>query len=194
MGARPPTAVDGSRRQIARQTSQTLRHLLARPVDVHALFKIDGHIADAVFGHRAHDRLVRQAEQLLLDGRGDPLLDLLRGHARHLQHDLDLRRRNIGKRVDRQVQVCPDAGRSEYTCRDQHQHALTQRELNQAWQHHCSPASKPLSAPTPATATRAPAGRLARTTAMASSVLATATSWKRKPLSVATKTPGTPCT
>ncbi len=69
---------------------------------------------------------MRNPQHFLFDRHGDARLDFLRRHARRLQDDLDLRRRDIGERIDRQAQKSMDAGADQDACDDQHQQALSQ--------------------------------------------------------------------
>jgi hypothetical protein len=84
-------------RQIAHHTRQALVHLIARPIDIGAVVEIDGDIGNRIFGDRAQDRLMRNAQHLLLDGGDHAAFHLLGRHARSLQDDLDLGRGNVGK-------------------------------------------------------------------------------------------------
>ncbi|MCW2019198.1 hypothetical protein ACVILJ_000068 [Bradyrhizobium diazoefficiens] len=76
--------------KVTSDVRQPLGDLVARPVDIRAVLEIDRDVGERVFGGRAKDLLVRQAQQFELDRDGDALLDLLRRQARCLHDDFHL--------------------------------------------------------------------------------------------------------
>ena len=95
--------------QVALRIIQPFRDLLARPVDVGALIKIDGNVGDCILCSGAQNLLVRDTEHLQFDRGDNARFDLFRGHARSLHDDLYLCRGNIGECIYRQVAVRRDA-------------------------------------------------------------------------------------
>ena len=152
IGAMPPLAPGG---RLPMRGGQAFADLLARPVDVGAVLEIDGDVGQRVFGSRAQQALVRDAEQFLLDRHGEAGFDFLRRHARRLQDDLDLRRRDVGKGIDRQATEGLNAGADQHGGQHQQQQALGQRKADQRGQHYSlpTPVSIAFSPETPLTAT-----------------------------------------
>jgi hypothetical protein len=112
------------RRQAAPDAVQALRHLLSRPVDIGAVLEIYCDVRERVFRHRAQHGLVRQAQHLHFDGRGDARLDFLRRHARCLGDNLDLGRRNVGEGIDWQILKRIAAHPDQQGRQHEHQQAL----------------------------------------------------------------------
>ena len=152
-------AAGGAGRQVALCGGQAFADLLAGPVDIGAVLEIDGDVGQRVFGGRAQQALVRDAEHFLLDRHGEAGFDFLRRHAGRLQDDLDLRRGHIGEGVDRQAAKGLHAGADQHGGQHQQQQALGQRKADQRGQHYSlpTPVSIALSPETPLTATRSPA-------------------------------------
>ena len=159
-------AAGNARRQVVHRRGQAFADLLARPVDVGAVLEIDGDVGQRVLRGRAQQALARDAEQLLLDRHGEPGLDFLRRHAGGLQDDLDLRRRDIRKGVDRQAEEGMHAGADQHDGQHQDEQALGQRKTDQCSQHHSlpTPLSMALSPDTPLTAIRSPLAMPSMTT------------------------------
>ena len=148
-----------ARRQIAQHIHQPLRHLLARPVDIDAIAKIQCDIGNGVFGYRAQHALPGDTQHFLFDRRHYARLDLLRRHAGCLHDDLDLGRGHIRKGIDRQVQQTDSAGPRRQQGEHAHQQPLRQGKFDQSCQgpalHHSPPmpVSAALMAATPRTTT-----------------------------------------
>jgi hypothetical protein len=119
-------AAAGVGRQVLHHAVQALIDLLARPIDLGAIFKVQRDVGQRVLGCRAQHLLPGYAQQLLLDGHGDAGLDLFRRHAWRLEDDLDLRGRHIREGVDGQPQIGHGAGCHQHRRQDQHQHTLAQ--------------------------------------------------------------------
>jgi hypothetical protein len=120
---------------------QTLVHLIARPIDIGAVVEIDGDIGNRIFGDRAQDRLMRNAQHLLLDGGDHAAFHLLGRHARSLQDDLDLGRGNVGKASMGRLTKGPCPAERQQHRQPQHRHAPCQRGLDQLAQHRLAPCS-----------------------------------------------------
>lgn len=136
IGASPPRNID---RQVLGDAVQALGHLIAGPVDVDAVLKIDSDVREGIFGDGPQDLLVGDAEKFQLDGCGDTRLDFFGRHSRRLHDHLHLHRRDIGEGVDWQavkcITACRDQGRSQH----QDDQALAEGEFDKPAQHFTSP-------------------------------------------------------
>jgi hypothetical protein len=99
--------------------AEPLGNLLPGPVDVGTFGEIERDIGQRILRDGAQHGLIGYAEELHLDRRRDTRFDLLGRHARRLDDDLDLGRRDVGKRVDWQLQKRLQARRREQQ-RDEH--------------------------------------------------------------------------
>ena len=129
-------AAAGAGRQVALGGGQALADLLARPVDVGAVLEIDGDVGQGVFGSRAQQALVRDAEHFLLDRHGEARFDFLRRHAGRLQDDLDLCGGHVGKGINWQANESLHPGADEHGGQHQQQQALGQRKTDQRGEHY----------------------------------------------------------
>ena len=169
-GRQPPADALG---QIAHDTGQALTDLLACPVDVGAVGKVQRDVGNGVFGLRAQHRLVRNAQQFLLDGGDDACLNLRGRHARGLEDDLHLGSRDVREGVNGQITHRQPARAHQAQRQHRDQQALRQGKGNQTLQHHGAvpswprPSQAPLRAAMPPTATSSPTFNPERTGCMA---------------------------
>ena len=115
-----------------------LRHLLASPINVDTFFEVDGDVGNAVLGHRAHDLLVGNAQQLLLNRFDNSLLNFDRRHAWDFEDQLGLSRRNIRKCINRQIQPSLGACQNNDQSQAQREVAVTQAQSDEGFKHHSS--------------------------------------------------------
>ena len=86
---RQPTADPGGK--IGHRIGQAFAHLLAGPVNVGAVGKIESDVGDRIFCNSTQRALLRNTEQFQLDRRHDACFHLLRRHSGRLDDDLHLR-------------------------------------------------------------------------------------------------------
>ena len=126
-------------------------------------------------GHAVHRRLERHADQRLDVGAGEP---------GRFGLDLDQRRGELGKHVERGVVRGPDADGHQDDRERHHRQSQPQRSGNQCAHHAGRPAyfptpnSVPNSSAAPSVTTRVPAGGPCRSTAVSPTISASATRWR----------------
>ena len=138
-------------RQVTGDIRESLRNLVARPVNIGAVFEIECDVGKRVFGRRAQNLLVRDAKEFEFDWHRYALLDLLRRQARRLHDDFDLNRRDVREGVDRQTRENDHANADKEKHAQQHEKTLGKRKLGQAFEIHPpapSPSKMPRSADT----------------------------------------------
>ncbi len=122
-------------RQLALGLLQAFRDLLPGEVDVGPVLEDDRHLGKPVARDRACVVESGQSGQRGLDRESQSLLGFQRRVARRLGVDLHLDVGDVGRRVDRQARVVPDAESGECQSEHQHQPALCDGESNDSFEH-----------------------------------------------------------
>ncbi len=121
--------------QLVEDARQPFVHLLTRPVDIRTVNKIQGDVSDGVFGRGAQHRLSRNTQQLRFQGIGHALFDFFRRHSRHFENNLDLRGRDVGVGINRQIEPGTQAQPRQHQCHHTHEQALGEGKADQLFQH-----------------------------------------------------------
>ena len=122
-------------RQAAAELRKALGNALPRDVQVDAILERYGHDRQARDRFRAHGRDSRGAIDGVLDLLGHQFLNLLRGEARRLGLDGDLRRHELREHVERCAQCAPCAQHQRYQGQGSHDAAASYAELDQPMHH-----------------------------------------------------------
>ena len=129
-------------RQSRGGTVEEFEHARTRPVDVGPVFEDDVDERHPEEGKAAHHLRTRHGQHRRRQRIGDLILDHLRRLAGIFRVDDHLRVREIGDRVERQMNEGVDAGGSRKARAEQHQQQVAGRPTNQPRDHGLSPASE----------------------------------------------------
>ena len=127
-----------ARRQLFQHTLQTLGNKLACPVDVCAILKLDRHLREAEFRQRAHFFHAGQASERNFDGLRDEFFRFFGGERRDFGVHLHLRSRNVGHRINGQMECRPETSCQQDDGSQQDKSRLAQRKFENSIDHDVS--------------------------------------------------------
>jgi hypothetical protein len=120
---------------LATERTEVFQHPAARPVGIGAVIEDDIDKREAVEGIPSDNAGVRYREHLRGDRVGDLVLHDLRSLAGPFGIDDDLRVREIGNRVERQIAQGEDAADGQRRSREQNESTIPERKLNDCLEH-----------------------------------------------------------
>ena len=122
-------------RQLSAEAAEIFQHPAARPVRVRAVLENDIDKRETVKGIAAHRLLPRHGQHLGCDGVGDLVLDDVRRLAFPRRVNDDLRVREVGDGVERNVTHGVNAAEHRRRRGQQHDELVLQRKIYDALEH-----------------------------------------------------------